>query len=103
MYLVLALIVVAALVALVVGGSYWRYRRSRQLLARWARQSRVELLRAERRLVSRGPFFWRSSDSQIVFRVTVRDRDGRVRHGFVRIGGWFLGVLSDQTAAEWED
>lgn len=103
MYVVPALIAVLALAALVTGASYWRYRRSRRLLARWAQRSHVELLRAERRLVSRGPFFWRSSDSQIVFRVTVRDRDGQVRRGFVRIGGWFLGVLSDQTAAEWED
>jgi hypothetical protein len=43
-----------------------------------------------------------SSNAQAVYRVKVRTRDGRLRRGWVRCGGWLSGVLSDQVDVRWD-
>ena len=54
------------------------------------------------RNVFRGPYFWTSSKGQTVYRVTVEVRGG-VRTGWVRCGGWWLGLLSDQAEVRWDN
>jgi len=81
----------------------WYYDRSRQVLDRWAQRNGCRILRAERRQLFRGPFFWRSSKGQVVFRVIVRHRDGSLREGYVRVGGWLWGLFSDEAMVEWDD
>lgn len=98
----LVLIVVAVLVAAVVA-LFWQFGRSQSILDRWAESNGYRLIDSERRWMRKGPFFWRSSKGQTVFYVTVEDRQGHVRHGYVRCGGWLLGLLSDQATVEWDD
>ena len=50
-----------------------------------------------------GPFFLTTSEGQMVYYVTVEDRDGRVRRARVHCGGWFLGMMSDHVDVEWVD
>ena len=80
----------------------WNYFRAEDILRRWARNNGFKLLSAERRWFRRGPFFFWTSKSQVVFYVTVRTSDDRIRHGWVRCGSWFLGVLIDQAEARWD-
>ena len=77
--------------------------RSRNLLGKWAETSGYKIVSAERRWLRRGPFFWFTSDSQVVFYVTVEDEQKNIRNGYVRIGGWFLGLFSDKTEVRWDD
>jgi len=77
--------------------------RSASMLADWARGQGVELVSEERCHFLKGPYFWTSSKSQVVFRVSVRDRQGRVRSGWVRCGSFIGGLLSDQVDVRWDD
>ena len=92
----LALIVVAVL------ATSWRGSRGRDLLAGWAAREGYELESADYCWFWHGPFWWRSGKGQVVYRVVVRDREGVVRRGYVRLGGMFLGLLSDEVAVIWD-
>ncbi|HUT01262.1 MAG TPA: hypothetical protein VM031_02310 [Phycisphaerae bacterium] len=98
----LSVLAVAAIGALVVFLGTWHFRRSRRLVDDWARANQLDLLSADRRFFRLGPFWWRTARNQEVFRVTVRDADGQIRHGYVRVGGWFMGMLSGKVTAQWD-
>ena len=73
--------------------------RSKHLLNQWAAENHFQLLHAEHRMFRKGPFLW-SSRAQVIYRVRVRDAQGREREGWVRCGGWWSGVFSDKVEAE---
>jgi hypothetical protein len=78
------------------------FSRSRKILERWAERNGYRILQAQRRTFLRGPFFFYTAKGQEVFRVTVEDPQGQVRHGFVRCGSFWLGVLSDRADVRWD-
>ena len=94
------LFIVFVIVALLV--MWWHFSRSSDMLEQWARDNGMELIEAERRFLRRGTYWWRTARGQEVFRVTVRDNSGQVRRGYVRVGGWFMGLLSNQVDVEWD-
>ena len=81
----------------------WHFSRSRGLLEQWAAQNGYRLLSSEYRWMARGPFFWSTGKGQTVYRVRVQDRSGQVRDGWVKCGGFFLGLLSDAVKVRWDD
>lgn len=91
------------LIVLVLGGTHiwWYFTRSRNMVEQWARDNGLDLIAARRQVLFYGPFCWQIG-RRAVFRVTVRDASGQVRHGYVRVGGFFLGLLSDQVNVEWD-
>jgi hypothetical protein len=95
------LIIVAIL--FVIGAISWHRSRSRCVLERWAAEHGFEILHSEYRILSRGPFFWTTSKGQTVYYVKVRDGRGIERSGWVRCGGWLLGLLSDKAEVRWTD
>lgn len=98
----LVAVAVLAVVALAVAMTALHYTRAQSILEHWAEENGYEILSSERRWFG-GTFWWRKSKGQEVYYVTVRSRDGRTRQGWVRCGGWFLGVLSDEADVEWDD
>jgi hypothetical protein len=80
----------------------WHYGRAQTLLDRWAVRCGVKLVAAEYRWIARGPFWWRASRGQAVFRVEVIDGFGQYHRGWVRCGSWYLGLLSDTADAVWD-
>jgi hypothetical protein len=97
------MILILIVVLLVIAYIAWYYRRSRSLLDRWAERNGYRIVDSEYRYFFRGPFFWTSSKEQTVYRVTVADKAGNVWSGWVRCGGWWLGLLSDQAEARWDE
>jgi hypothetical protein len=91
-------------VSLVVSGVAlaWHFVRGRALVEGWAQRQGYTLEACECRWLRRGPYLWMSSNAQAVYRVKVRTRDGRLRRGWVRCGGWLSGVLSDQVDVRWD-
>jgi len=89
--------------ALIVGAIWWHFSRSASLLERWAEEHGYRILDREYRTLRRGPFFWTTSKGQTVYRVTVEDKAGYARTGWVRCGGWWLGLLSDHVEARWDE
>lgn len=97
---------VAAGVLLGIGGIAllsWSWDKSERMLREWAATNGYRVVDFERRWLRQGPFFVFSSKNQTVFYVTLADRESHVRHAYVRCGGWFLGMLSDQVNVEWVD
>ena len=93
---------ILVLVILVVLSTSWHSSRGRELLDGWAAREGYVLETAEYCWFGRGPFWWRSGKGNVVYRVVARDREGVVRHGYVRCGGMFLGLLSDEVAVAWD-
>lgn len=77
--------------------------RQHQLVNLWMEEHGFELIECHRRLFWNGPFTFRTSKSQAVFRVKARDKSGVTQSGHVRVGGYFLGILSDQVTVVWDD
>ena len=98
----LAAILIGSFCLVVVTWAWW-FARSRALLRRWAEEHGLVLLHAERRWLRRGPPWWRASRNQCVFHVRVRDHAGVEHAGYVRLGGWFLGLLTDEISVVWEE
>ena len=95
--------IVAAFVIFAVFMLAWHFSRSRSLLEPWAAENGYRIVESSYRNLVRGPFFWTTSKGQTVYRVTVEDESGRRRSGWVRCGGWFLGLLSDRVDVRWDD
>jgi hypothetical protein len=77
--------------------------RPRQILNRWAQGNDYQIPSSHYCWFRRGPFFWTTSKGQCIYRVTVRTLDGLEKQGWVRCGGWFLGVLSDHAEVRWDE
>ena len=90
------------LVAFAIGSIAWFHRKSRSLLETWAAGNGYTIVDAQRRYLFRGPYFWFTSNGQDVYRVTVRTAGGGVRSGYVRCGGFWMGMLSDKVTVEWD-
>lgn len=80
----------------------WHFSRSRQLLETWAARERYRIVEQKYRSVRKGPYFWTSSRGQAVYHVVVRDPKGIERRGWVRLGGFWRGLHSDQVEVTWE-
>jgi hypothetical protein len=100
-----ALFFIFVFVAIVLVSFYarWHYRRADQILQNWAARNRVRILSSETRHLRRGPFWWSTSDSQVVLYVHVRDESGRERKGYLRLGSFMGGMLTDQVDVGWDD
>ena len=99
-------IAVLILFAAIVGGialMAWTFSRARQILEQWAQSNGYQILSSEFRWLRKGPFFWTSSQYQMIYYVTVQTPTGDVRSGWVRCGGFWLGLFTDQAQVRWED
>lgn len=90
------------IVAIVVVSTMWSRSRSNDIIDQWAQTQGFHVLLREERTFFRGPFFWRAGKNQTVYYVQVRDMQGELRTGWLRCGGMWLGLLSDQVEVEWE-
>lgn len=77
--------------------------RGKAMLDRWVAAQGMSLVRSELCLLFKGPYsFWRSSESQPVFQITVRTADGAEKSGYARCGGWFLGTWTEEVDVTWD-
>ena len=81
----------------------WHFNRSNSLLHQWAEKGGYRIIRQEYRTFFKGPFFWTSTRGQTVYYVEVEDSKGNRRSGWVRCGGWWFGLLSDNVEVRWEE
>ena len=99
------LMVAAALAAVVllVGSPSWADRRRERILARWATANHFQIVSCERRHWLAGPYVFRRGEGQEVLHLMVEDALGSRRSGCVRIGGFFVGLMSDAVDVTWDD
>ncbi len=98
-----AFVIVFIVIVLAIVSMSWTFARSSSILETWARENGYRLLSSEYRWLSKGPYFFRTSKGQTVYRVSVQDAQGRTRSGFVRCGSWIFGLLSDKVDVRWDD
>jgi hypothetical protein len=105
------LLVMLLLQQLVIGGLFLMviamvmaafYGRSKSLLQNWAVENDLEIVARQRRFLRRGPYLWMTSKGQDVYRVTVVCPDGVQRSAWVRCGGFFKGMFSDNVDVTWD-
>jgi hypothetical protein len=96
----------AVVIIAILSGYWWRRRRQRLILQKWADENGLKILRSEERfLFGAGPFKWWSTVAkQPVYHITVRERDGHERSGWIRLEcKW--GMLEEgdrKTEVKWE-
>lgn len=96
-------VVFAVVVFMIVLETVWLPTRRVELLNSWATRNEVRLVAYEHRLFLRGPFFWTTSNLQLVYRVTVEEAGGHKRLGWVRLGSWCFGLLSNRVVVRWDE
>ena len=69
---------------------------------RWAKKEGLEILSSEYRWVKRDPYFISSSNLQRIFYLTVQDQSGTINNCYVKVGGFFFGLLSGTIDISWE-
>jgi hypothetical protein len=97
------ILVVSCVFSLMVLLIVWSNSRGLSMLDVWASENGYDILSREACWFFRGPFFWGTSEGQKVYKVTLRDQDGRVRHGYARCGGYWLGLWTDRVEVRWDD
>ena len=95
--LILPLIVAVGVMAVIS-----HFSRGRSLLDAWAAREGLTIVSAQYCWMWRGPFWWRSSDSNAVYRIVVRDARLGTRSGYARCGSVFLGMWSRDVTVEWD-
>jgi hypothetical protein len=84
--------------ALLLSALYYLWARLR--LNAWARKNQVRVLQCQWRLFLRGPYD--AIGKYVVFRVTAENPAGGERVGWVRLGGFWAGLLTDESDVVWE-
>ena len=96
------LFALGALAVFIMLALWWHFGQSSSLLHQWAEKNGYRIVRQEYRHLFKGPFFWTSAKGQTVYHVVVEDSTGARRSGWVRCGGWWLGLLSDNVEVRWD-
>ena len=99
-----AFVITLVIVTVVIPISWrWHFSRAKAILNHWAQDNGYAILSSEQRWFRRGPFFFSTSEGQVVYYVTLRTPTGQERRGWVRCGGWWWGVLSDRAEVRWDE
>lgn len=94
---------VLAVAIITSGAVVWNLARSDAILQEWADGNGYEILEKSYCLFFRGPFFFRTTKDQVVYRVTVRDKAGNVGKGWVACGSWWFGLWSKEAKVRWDE
>jgi len=74
-----------------------------KVVENWAKKEGYKIIDSELRWVKTGPFFLSgTSRQQRVFLVTLGSKEGKKKKAWIRVGGYVLGLLSDQIDIKWE-
>ena len=98
-----SILLVVGLAGLMGGLTIAHIKRSRQLLQKWATENGYQFVQVQARpFPIKSPFSW-TSKNQRVYQVVVQDEQGYERCGWLRLGGYSSGLLSDQVEVRWDD
>lgn len=100
-FLILLIIVTAILVLAIT--AYLIIGRSKKIVQAWADSQGYELLKCHYRAARKGPFLLTSSSGQTTCRISIRTSDGRIKNGWIKCGGFFLGIMNNKVKVVWDD
>jgi hypothetical protein len=98
--LLFAILLIAAFIAL----NWLVEKRAKSIVQKWAAEHGYDILHFVSPFHNGAFSFWSTSRGQVVYSVTLRDRDGLKRAAWVRCGSFTGGVLfSDEIEVRWND
>lgn len=80
----------------------WGISKARRFLNNWAGANGYKVVSAEHRWFAKGPYFWRSTKGQHIFRITVSDSSGVQHTGWARCGDFLFGTLVERVDVTWD-
>jgi hypothetical protein len=95
--------VLALLVLIYLGGSVWSHLRAQRVVADWAASNGYEVISLKRRWVVKGPFTFPGRANWVVFAGVLATPNGQTRACWIRVGGYWIGLLSDRVTVSWEE
>ncbi|MCX5662948.1 MAG: hypothetical protein NTW19_24960 [Planctomycetota bacterium] len=97
-------LVVLLVLAVAVASIYFSFVRPRQIFDNWVRENGLTIIEARRCIFSYGAFsFFTTGKGQTIYRFSARRADGQVVAGWARVGGFFLGAMSNRVEVRWEE
>jgi lipopolysaccharide export LptBFGC system permease protein LptF len=82
----------------------WQYNKADSLLENWARDNNYTVVeKTDANPPGTGPKDRWAANKQIMYRVTVKDPDGKTKTGIVKLGSEGSGTLSNKVTVEWDD
>jgi len=76
---------------------------ARYRIKQWAERNDYTLTKSRICLTNIGPFsYFGTSGGQSVFRIEAMTRDGELRQGYARAGGFFFGLLRKRGEVKWD-
>jgi hypothetical protein len=96
-------VVIVFILCFVLGWNFYYVRLAERILRRWAAEHDFEVV-SFKRVIFGHPFgFMINSRSQVILAITVRDRKGRERSGWLKCGSFWAGVFSNEAQVKWRD
>ena len=69
----------------------------------WALRNQYKIIKCKLRLTNIGPFsYFGTSGGQYIFRIQGVDKQGDVKNGYARAGGFFFGLLRKRVEVKWD-
>lgn len=102
---ILIIIVVFSLVGLLGWWMYkWQYSKADTMLETWAGQNGYSLVKKEKANPGgTGPGVRYAGNTQVIYRIEVKDGEGRTKTGTAKIGSATTGTLSDEIEIVWDE
>ena len=66
--------------------------RSKVNLEIWLNNNQFRLISVERRYLRRGPYLWKSSKGQVIFRISLANNENEEKIAWVKCGSYFKGA-----------
>ena len=67
-------------------------KRSKVNLEIWLNNNQFRLIAIERRYLRRGPYLWKSSKAQVIFRIYLTNNEDEEKIAWVKCGSYFKGA-----------
>ncbi len=81
----------------------WSKARSSAMLHAWAEENGYTVVAQKYCHFWRGPFWFTTSNNQVVYRITLRDKTGFDWTGWARCGSWWWGLMSNKVTVRLDE
>ncbi|MBX3243518.1 MAG: hypothetical protein KF685_03505 [Acidobacteria bacterium] len=82
----------------------WQYSKADSILDEWAKKNNLTVIKKEQANQSgTGPGVRYAGNTQVVYRIEVKDSENRLRSGIAKIGSESTGTLSDEIEVIWNE
>ena len=72
----------------------------KRVIHSWAKKNAYEIVHLELKMLNKGPFFLRSTRSQNIYHVILKD-GSITKEAYIRYGSFFMGTFSDKLEVKW--